>query len=60
LNSPLRHQPAALVGVALLYRQERSFSVFPVDKERLNTELTEPLRGLCVEAFVAQRTQRSV
>jgi hypothetical protein len=42
----------ALAAGALLFR-EGFFSVFSVAKERLNTEVTETLRVLCVEAFKA-------
>jgi len=35
------------------------FSVFAVAEKRLNTEVTETLRVLCVEALEAQRTRRN-
>ena len=36
------------------------FSVFSVAKKKLNTEATETLRVLCVEALEAQRARRSL
>jgi len=52
------------VSVALvcgtLLRQEDFFSVFSVAKKKPNTEVTEALRVLCVEASEAQRTRRSL
>lgn len=36
------------------------FSAFSVAKKGLNTEVTETLRALCVEALEAQRTRRSL
>ena len=41
------------------YSAKIHFSVFSVAEKRLNTEVTETLSALCVEALEPRRTRRS-
>jgi hypothetical protein len=49
----------ALAHATLLCPEDFFFSVFSVAKKKLNTEVAETLRALCVGFFEAQRPPRS-
>ena len=55
----LRFYWVPLVRAILSCREDFSFSVFSVARQRRNTEGTETLRALCVEVSEAQSTRRS-